>query len=88
MPAIYMLKALAQFWIRRFVLVFVLAFSGLVGLRLLRGDPVTGVLWFSAIWAGATAFVAASIATYSAYRIRCKAVFDPVDDRSPANKDT
>jgi uncharacterized membrane protein len=63
--------------------VFAIAFAGLFGLRLLQGDAVRGVPWFAALWGSIAALIAASIATYSAYRIRCRVVFKPGDQREP-----
>ena len=61
---------LFRFWIRRFAVVFVIACTALAVLELLRhGDNPS---YLSAIvWAGATAVVAASIATFWAYKHGC-----------------
>jgi hypothetical protein len=61
---------LLRFWLRRFTIVFAIAYTALALLEWLRrGDNPS---YLSALgWAGAAGLVAASIATYWAYKHGC-----------------
>jgi hypothetical protein len=69
-------KLLAWFWLRRFVLVAVLVSVGLLALELARRGSIADALPTVLRWSGAAAFIAASVSTYWAYRIQCRVVFD------------
>jgi hypothetical protein len=62
------------FWLRRFVLVLVVAFLGLLALEFARRGQITGLASILG-WSVAAAVIAASVSTYWAYRIQCRAVF-------------
>jgi hypothetical protein len=73
-------KVLSLFWLRRFVVVSTLVFLCLVAVQYLQGGFGRVALWSALGWSGAAAFLAASISTYWAYRIRCRVVFHPPRD--------
>ena len=62
--------ALFRFWLRRFTMVFAVACATLLLLEWLRhGDDAS---YLGAVaWAGAAGLLAASIATYWAYKLGC-----------------
>ena len=70
-----MMKILARFWLRRFILIFVAVFVCLVAVELgQQGITVAGLVTVAG-WSFAAALIAASVATYWGYRIQCKVVF-------------
>lgn len=71
-----MVRLLAWFWLRRFILVAIPAALGLFAVELARRGSVAEALPAALGWSGAAALLAASVSTYWAYRIRCRVVFD------------
>jgi hypothetical protein len=69
-----MAKILAWFWCRRFALVFSVVFSVLAVLDIIRRGITTDGLASAMGWGAAAGFIAATVATYWAYRIQCKVV--------------
>ncbi len=70
-----MAKTLAWFWVRRFLMIFVLGCLGL-GVFEILGKGMTSADFVSVIfWSALAALLTASIATWWAYRRHCKAAF-------------
>jgi hypothetical protein len=70
-----MAGVLVRFWLKRFALVFVLACLGLGMMELIQhGD---GSFSYRSVlgWSAGAALLAASLATYWAYRVQCRVVF-------------
>lgn len=62
----------ANFWIRRFALIFTLAIVALLGIQALR-DGVDGIdIAGSALWSAITALLVASFNTWWAWRHGCR----------------
>jgi hypothetical protein len=78
------LKLLAWFWLRRFTLVLVVAFLGLLALEFARRGRSAELLSVLG-WSVGAAVFAASLSTYWAYRIQCRVVF-PRDSAEPPRK--
>jgi membrane protein DedA with SNARE-associated domain len=74
-----MAQTLAMFWLRRFGLVSAVAFLCLLGVEWLQRDTAGIALWPVVAWSTVTAVIAASVATYWGYRIRCKLVLKPAN---------
>jgi hypothetical protein len=77
-------KLLALFWLRRFVLVLIVAFLGLLALEFLRRGRVAELASIFG-WSAGAAVLAASVSAYWAYRIQCRVVF-PRDSAEPPGK--
>jgi hypothetical protein len=71
------------FWLRRFVVVLAIAFLGLLAVEFARRGQLTGLASVLG-WSIAAAVLAASVSTYWAYRIQCRAVFG--DSTEPSRK--
>ena len=69
-----MVKILARLWLRRFALVFVAMSACLTVIELARQGVTASGLASVVGWSAAAALTAATIATYWAHRIQCKAV--------------
>ena len=70
-----MANILIRFWLIRFVFVFVIACVGLGAAELLQ-DSEKGFSYYSVVgWSAVAAVVAASLASYWSYKVRCKPVF-------------
>lgn len=65
-----MIMTLVKFWVRRFAIVFVISCAALVTLEWLQHSDEASYL-SAGMWAGAAASVAASIATFWAYKHGC-----------------
>jgi len=73
-------KILIGFWLKRFALVFVLAGLGLAAVEALQHGLGNFSYASVAGWSAAAALLAASFATYWAYRVQCRVVFkEPVE---------
>lgn len=74
----------AVFWIRRFIMIFAMAFSGLFLFEFLEGNSPETALWYSAGWGSVAALISSSLSTWWGYRTRCAAVFRKRDDEPAA----
>lgn len=67
-----MFKIVAKFWLRRFLLVFVIAAVLLCGVEFFRRGAEHIVWSYALTWALIAAVVSASVSAYWAYQRQCK----------------